>query len=192
MSDATWVAADGRRRCGWLPRDEADFSYHDEVWGTPTRDERALFEALSLGLFEIGMSWSVVFRKRQAFLAAFDNFEPSTVARYTDDDVRRLLSDRGIVRNRRKIAAVISNAQVVGGMSPKLADLVWSFVPAAHQAPASWAETPAATDEARGLSAAMKQAGLTMVGPVSIYAFMQSVGVVNDHTQGCFRALTSD
>jgi DNA-3-methyladenine glycosylase I len=191
MADATWVGADGRRRCAWLPRDEADFSYHDEVWGTPTRDERALFEASSLGVFEIGMSWSVVFRKRQAFLDAFDHFQPTRVAAYTDDDVLRLLSDSGIVRNRRKISAVISNARVVAAMTPKLAEVVWSFVPAAHQSPASLAGLPATSAEAQGLSAALKQAGFTLVGPVSIHAFMQSAGVVNDHIRGCFRALTS-
>jgi DNA-3-methyladenine glycosylase I len=191
MADATWVGADGRRRCGWLPRDEADFSYHDDVWGTPTHDERAMFEALSLGVFEIGMSWSVVFRKRQGFLDAFDHFQPTKVAAYTDDDVQRLLSDSGIVRNRRKISAVISNARVVGAMTPKLVDVVWSFVPPAHQSPTSLAEVPTTSAQAQGLSAALKQAGFTLVGPVSIYAFMQSAGVVNDHIQGCFRALPS-
>jgi 3-methyladenine DNA glycosylase Tag len=130
VTDDTWVAADGRRRCGWLPRNSSDFSYHDEVWGTPTRDERPLFEALSLGLFEIGMSWSVVFSKRRA--------------------------------------------------------------PAHHQAPASLADVPTTNDEAERLSADLKRAGFTFVGPVSIYAFLQNVGVINDHIRGCFRALGAD
>ena len=189
MTDDTWVADDGLRRCGWVPRDPADVSYHDEVWGTPTHDERALFEALSLGLFEIGMSWSAVFRKRPAFQAAFDGFEPARVARYTDADVQRLLADRDIIRNHRKIEAVVHNAGLVSAMNPSFADVVWSFVPAHHQTPASLADVPATSDEAERLNAQLKRAGFTFVGPVSVYAFLQNVGVINDHVQGCFRAL---
>jgi DNA-3-methyladenine glycosylase I len=189
MTDDTWVADDGRQRCGWVPRDPADVSYHDQVWGTPTHDERALFEALSLGLFEIGMSWSAVFRKRPAFQSAFDDFEPARVARYTDADVQRLLADRDIIRNHRKIEAVVRNAGLVSAMTPSFADVVWSFAPAHHQAPASLADVPATSDEAERLNAQLKRAGFTFVGPVSVYAFLQNVGVINDHVQGCFRAL---
>jgi DNA-3-methyladenine glycosylase I len=192
VTDDTWVAADGRRRCGWLPRNSSDFSYHDEVWGTPTHDERALFEALSLGLFEIGMSWSVVFSKRRAFLAAFDQFEPDRVARYTEADVARLVTDRDIIRNRRKIEAVVHNAALVDALTPSFADLVWSSAPAHHQAPASLADVPTTNDEAERLSAELKRAGFTFVGPVSVYAFLQNVGVINDHIQGCFRAFGAD
>ena len=190
MTDDTCVAGDGRRRCGWLPRDSDDYSYHDEVWGTPTHDERALFEALSLGVFEIGMSWAVVFRKRPAFLADFDQFDPARVSRYTAADVQRLLSDHDIIRNRRKIEAVVHNAAVVSAMSPSLAEVVWSFAPAQHRPPASLADVPTTSDEAERLSAELKRAGLTFVGPVSAYAFLQSTGVINDHLQGCFRALS--
>jgi DNA-3-methyladenine glycosylase I len=192
MADDTWVAGDGRRRCGWLPRNETDFSYHDEVWGTPTHDQRALFEALSLGIFEIGMSWEVVFHRRQAFRAAFADFEPGRVARFTDADVQRLLADAGIIRNHRKIEAVVHNAGLVDAMAPPLADVVWSAAPAHHEAPASLAEVPATTDEGDRLSAQLKRAGLTFIGPVSVYAFLQNVGVVNDHIQGCFRALGAE
>ena len=192
MTDDTWVAADGRRRCGWLPRTETDFSYHDEVWGTPTHDQRALFEALSLGIFEIGMSWEVVFRRRQAFRAAFDDFKPARVARYTDADLKRLVADPGIIRNHRKIEAVVHNAGLVDAMTPPFADLVWSAAPAQHQAPASRSEVPATTEEGDRLSAQLKRAGLTFIGPVSVYAFLQNVGVVNDHVQGCFRALDAN
>jgi DNA-3-methyladenine glycosylase I len=189
MTDDTWVAGDGRRRCGWLPRTETDFSYHDEVWGTPAHDQRALFEALSLGIFEIGMSWEVVFHRRQAFRTAFDDFEPARVARYTDADVQRLVADPGIIRNHRKIEAVVHNAGLVDAMTPPFADVVWSVAPAQHEAPASLADVPATTDEGDRLSAQLKRAGLTFIGPVSVYAFLQNVGVVNDHIQGCFRAL---
>jgi DNA-3-methyladenine glycosylase I len=189
MTDDTWVAGDGRRRCGWLPRSETDFSYHDEVWGTPTHDQRALFEALSLGIFEIGMSWEIVFRRRQAFRTAFEDFESARVARYTDADVQRLAADPDIIRNHRKIEAVVYNAGLVDAMTPPFADVVWSAAPAHHEAPASLADVPATTDEGDRLSAQLKRAGLTFIGPVSVYAFLQNVGVVNDHIQGCFRAL---
>jgi DNA-3-methyladenine glycosylase I len=192
MTDDTWVAADGRRRCGWLPRNETDFSYHDEVWGTPTHDQRALFEALSLGIFEIGMGWEVVFHRRQAFRAAFDDFEPARVARYTDADVQRLVADPDIIRNHRKIEAVVHNAGLVAAMTPPFADMVWSAAPKHHETPASLADVPATTDEGDRLSAQLKRAGLTFIGPVSVYAFLQNVGVVNDHIQGCFRALDAD
>src|SRR6202012_4020277 len=164
MTDDTWVAADGRRRCGWLPRNETDFSYHDEVWGTPTRDQRGLFEAMSLGIFEIGMSWEVVFRGRRAFRAAFADFEPARVARYTDADVQRLVTDPDIIRNRRKIEAVVHNAGLVDAMTPPFADLVWSAAPAHHETPASLADVPATTDEGGRLRAQPKRAGRALVG----------------------------
>ena len=190
MTGDVWRGEDGRVRCGWVPQGSPDaIDYHDTVWGTPTHDVRAMFEALALGVFEVGMSWAVVFNKRAAFRRAFDDFEPGRVATFTALDVQRLLGDPSIIRNRAKIEATVNNAQAILRMSPGLAEVSWSFRPARHKTPKTLAEIATSSAEAVALAAALKKNGLRFVGPTSIQSYLQSVGIVNDHLRGCFRAL---
>ncbi len=189
MSDDVVIGDDGRARCAWVGvGDLAANRYHDEVWGTPTYDEPAMFEALTLGVFEAGLSWSVVFHKRDGFRAAFGDFDVARVAALTDQDVDRLLHDPSIIRNRAKIKATIDNARAMLSASPSLPALAKSYPAAGHGAPRSMADIPASTPAAEALAKQLKAQGYRFVGPTSVYAFMQNVGIVNDHVQGCFRA----
>ena len=162
--------------------------YHDEVWGSRTYDESALFEALTLGVFEAGLSWSIVFGKRDAFRRAFHDFDIGQVAAMTKGDVDRLVQDRSIVRNRAKIQATIDNARAMGSASPSLAALARSYESTRKLAPRSVADLPTSTPQAEAFAKQLKAQGYRFVGPTSVYAFMQNVGVVNDHIHGCFRA----
>jgi DNA-3-methyladenine glycosylase I len=189
MSDNVIVGDDGRARCAWVGAgDTAANRYHDEVWGTRTYAEPALFEALTLGVFEVGLSWSTVFRKRDGFRAAFDNFDAASVAAMTDQDVDRLVQNPSIIRNRAKIRATIDNARAMMSASPSLAALAKSYATTGHAAPRSIADIPSSTPPAEALARQLKAQGYRFVGPTSVYAFMQNVGMVNDHVQGCFRA----
>jgi DNA-3-methyladenine glycosylase I len=150
--------------------------------------ERELFERLVLEAFQTGLSWITVLRRREAFRLAFAGFNPEAVAAYTDVDVERLLQNRGIVRNRMKIEAAISNARALArlhGQSGTLEDIVWSHRPAGHRRPRTWADVPSQTEESAALTRALKQAGFRFVGPVTAYAAMQACGLVNDHLLGC-------
>ena len=191
MSGDVVVGDDGRARCAWVGvGDAAANRYHDEVWGTPTYDEPALFEALTLGVFEAGLSWSIVFHKRDGFRAAFANFDAARVAALTDQDVDRLVQDPSIIRNRAKIRATIDNARAMMSASPSLPALARSYAVTGHRAPRSFADIPPSTPPAEALARQLKAQGYRFVGPTSVYAFMQNVGMVNDHVQGCFRAAT--
>jgi DNA-3-methyladenine glycosylase I len=183
------VGGDGKSRCAWVGGgDTALARYHDEVWGTRTYDEPALFEALTLGVFEAGLSWSIVFGKRDAFRRAFEGFDIARVAAMTERDVDRLLQDSSIIRNRAKIQATIDNARAMGSASPSLAALARSYASTRRRAPRSIAALPASTPRAAAFAKQLKSQGYRFVGPTSVYAFMQNVGVVNDHVHGCFRA----
>jgi DNA-3-methyladenine glycosylase I len=180
---------DGTPRCAWAGAGDTDLGrYHDEVWGTRTSDEQALFEALTLGVFQAGLSWSIVFGKREAFRRAFRDFDVHGVAAMTADDVDRLVLDASIIRNRAKIQATVDNARAMRSASPSLADLAKSFETARKRAPRSLADLPASTPQAEAFAKRLKAPGYHFVGPTSVYAFMQNVGVVNDHVHGCFRA----
>jgi DNA-3-methyladenine glycosylase I len=163
--------------------------YHDEEWGFPVRDERGLYERISLEAFQSGLSWITILRKRDAFRTAFSDFDPDAVARFGPADVERLLHDAGIVRNRAKIEATIANANATVALrqtGPPLPELFWSFTPESPQPPArTLAELPAATTESVGLAKALRHAGFRFVGPTTAYAAMQACGVVNDHLAGC-------
>jgi DNA-3-methyladenine glycosylase I len=164
--------------------------YHDEEWGRPVRDERGLFERMSLEAFQSGLSWITILRKREAFRAAFAGFEPDAVARFGDADVVRLLGDAGIVRNRAKIEATIANARATVGLrehGPTLPELIWErHRPAPRAAPArTLAELPAQTPETVALAKELKKRGFRFVGPTTLYALMQACGVVNDHLATC-------
>ena len=180
---------DGKPRCPWAGATTTALArYHDEVWGTRTDDESAMFEALTLGVFEVGLSWSVVFGKRDALRQAFHNFDVAKVSAMTDRDVDRLLQDPSIIRNRAKIQATIDNAKTMRSASPSLPALADSSTAKRTRAPRSAAEVPTTTPEADTLSKQLKSQGYRFIGPTSAYAFMQNVGVVNDHIHGCFRA----
>ncbi len=186
MSDVI-VGYDGRARCAWAGADDTPFSrYHDEIWGIRTHDPSAMFEALTLGVFEAGLSWSIVFAKRDAFRAAFRNFDIAEVAAMNSQDVDRLLKDRSIIRNRAKITATIQNARAMMSASPTLPHLAESYE-IRTGAPRSIADIPSTTPQAQMLAWQLKAQGYRFVGPTSVYAFMQNVGMVNDHLQGCFR-----
>ena len=168
--------------------DTAFRRYHDEVWGTRTYDQSAMFEALTLGVFEVGLSWSIVFGKRDAFREAFRGFDVTKVAAMTELDVDRLVQDASIIRNRGKIQATVDNARAMMSASPSLVTLAKSYQITRKRAPRSVADLPKSTPQAEALAKQLKSQGYRFVGPTSVYAFMQNVGVVNDHVHGCFRA----
>jgi DNA-3-methyladenine glycosylase I len=160
--------------------------YHDEEWGRPVRDERGLFERMSLEAFQSGLSWITILRKRDAFRGAFAGFDPDAVARFGPADVERLLGDPGIVRNRAKIEAAIANARAAAEVGDFSA-LVWSYAPDpdGRPAPRTMAEIPAITPESTALAKELKKRGFRFVGPTTAYALMQACGLVNDHLEGC-------
>lgn len=181
--------ADGYARCGWVGADAEYRRYHDEEWGTPLHGDRALFEKLSLEGFQAGLSWITILRKRPRFREAFAGFAPEAVAAFDEHDVERLMADAGIVRNRAKILATIGNAALVRDMAGgELDELIWSFAPPAHPRPTVLAEVPAVTPESTALSKELRRRGFRFVGPTTMYALMQSAGLVDDHVAGCWRA----
>jgi DNA-3-methyladenine glycosylase I len=179
-------------RCGWAGSDPLYIAYHDREWGVPLRDDRALFEMLILEGFQAGLSWITILRKRESFRRAFDRFEPAKVAAYDDNKIAALLADAGIVRNRAKIEGAVGSARAYlelmdepGGAS----GFLWQFVndrPIVNRR-RSLAEVPAETPEARAMSKELKRRGFKFCGPTICYAFMQAVGMVDDHVVDCFR-----
>jgi DNA-3-methyladenine glycosylase I len=178
---------DGVVRCRWAGSDPLYVAYHDEEWGRPARGDDALFELLSLEGFQAGLSWLTILRKRETFRSAFAGFVIPKVAAFDDRDVERLLGDAGIVRNRAKIEATIGNARNAlelgdGGLT----ELLWSFAPPPRKRRLrSLAEIPAETPESKALSKELKRRGFRFVGPTTVYALMQSAGMVDDHLAGC-------
>jgi DNA-3-methyladenine glycosylase I len=175
------------RRC-WSTADPAYVEYHDREWGRPVTDERGLYERLCLEGFQSGLSWLTILRKRPAFRAAFAGFDPETVARFGERDVKRLLDDAGIVRHRGKIEAAIVNARATLALreaETPLPQLVWAHRPADGRAPRSSADWQASTPESAALSKQLRAAGFRFVGPTTVYATMQACGVVNDHLADC-------
>jgi DNA-3-methyladenine glycosylase I len=175
-------------RCWWGASTPEYVRYHDEEWGRPVRDDRALFEKLSLEAFQSGLSWLTILRKRESFRAAFAGFEIERVAAFGDADVERLLADAGIVRNRAKIEATIANARAATALDVPLAELLWSFAPAARPRPRTPADIPATTPESAALAKELKRRGFRFVGPTTAYAMMQACGLVDDHIAGCLTA----
>jgi DNA-3-methyladenine glycosylase I len=181
-----------RERCGWAGADPLYVRYHDEEWGVPLHDDRALFELLTLEGAQAGLSWITILRKRQGYRRAFAGFDARRVARFDRRRIARLLSDPGIVRNRAKVEGVVKNARALPALADEAGSLdrhLWSFVggkPIQNRW-SSMKEVPAETDESRALSRDLKRRGFTFVGPTICYAFMQAAGLVNDHLVGCFR-----
>jgi DNA-3-methyladenine glycosylase I len=172
-------------RCWWASATPEYVRYHDEEWGRPQHDDRAIYEKLCLEAFQSGLSWLTILRKREHFRAAFAGFEVSRVAAFGPDDVARLMADAGIVRNRAKIEAAIHNARAVAALDVPLSELVWSFAPGPRPAPRGREDIPATTPESTALARELKRRGLRFVGPTTAYAFMQACGLVNDHLAGC-------
>ena len=192
----TWLAvgADGRTRCGWV-RDDPDYlAYHDVEWGTPLHGDQKLFEKISLEGFQAGLSWITILRRRPGFREAFDGFDVATIAGYGDADVERLMADERIIRNRAKIAATISNARVTLELTrddPGALDrFMWGFAPnpQSRRRPRNFGEVPALTPESEAMSKALRALGYKFVGPTTLYALMQSAGMVDDHLVGCWRS----
>ncbi|WP_197682006.1 DNA-3-methyladenine glycosylase I [Actinopolymorpha singaporensis] len=178
---------DGLVRCAWATSTPDYIAYHDLEWGRPIRDDRGLFERMTLEAFQSGLSWLTILRKRPAFRSAFADFDIATVAGFDDSDVRRLLADAGIVRNTAKINAAIRNARAAHDLDGGLAALLWSFAPdpATRPAPRTPADVPATTPESTAMAKALKRHGFTFVGPTTCYALMQAAGMVDDHLLEC-------
>ncbi len=193
MSPDIVLFSDQRPRCGWVHEDPLCIAYHDHEWGTPVHDDRTLFEFLVLEGAQAGLSWITILRKRAAYREAFDYFEPARVAAYDESKIAELLANRGIVRNRLKIRAAISNAKhflQVQAAFGSFDAYVWGFVDGRVQENV-WpglAHVPTETDVSRAMSQDLKRRGFKFVGPTICYAFMQAVGMVNDHVAGCFRS----
>ncbi len=182
------IGDDGLARPTWATGEPLR-SYYDTEWGLPVRDERGLFERLSLEAFQSGLSWVTILRKRDTFRAAFAHFDADTVAAYGEDDVERLLTDPGIVRNRAKITATIANAEATVALRAEggLADLVWSFQPAETPRPVRYADVPTSSPESVALAKALRRKGFRFVGPTTMYALMEAVGIVDTHLLGSHR-----
>ena len=177
-------------RCAWVPPDDALYvAYHDEEWGVPERDDPALFELLNLEGAQAGLSWSTILRKREGYRRAFAGWSAERIAAYGEADVERLLGDAGIVRHRGKIEAVVGNARATLALDRPLTELLWSFVDGETKVNRwnSVAEIPAQTAESAAMSKELKRRGFRFIGPTTCYAFMQSAGLVDDHTLDCFR-----
>ena len=172
-------------RCWWAASAPEYVAYHDEEWGRPVRDDRALFEKLSLEAFQSGLSWLTILRKREHFREAFADFEIERVAAFGEADVGRLLGDAGIVRNRSKIEATIANARAALELDVGLGELLWSFAPPPRPRPRTDAEIPASTPESTAMARELKRRGFRFVGPTTAYALMQACGLVDDHLEGC-------
>lgn len=188
--DGLAIGADGLRRCRWPGSDPLYLDYHDREWGRPVADDRRLFEKLCLEGFQAGLSWLTILRKRENFRRAFAGFDIDAVAAMTDGDVERLLADSGIVRHRGKIASVINNARRARELRAEagsLAAFIWRYEPEPDRRPPRIIPgvVPAASPESTALSKALRARGWSFVGPTTVYAFMQAMGLVNDHYQGC-------
>ncbi len=181
------MSGDGLDRCAWAQANELMRHYHDTEWGVPERDARRLWETLMLEGFQAGLSWQVILHKREAFRAAFAGFDPARVARFDEDDIARLLTNASIVRSRGKIQATITGARIFNDMQARgedFASFCWSFT---EGQPIRGDGTATQTPLSRIISTKLKQRGFKFVGPTIVYAWLQAVGIVNDHAAGCFR-----
>ena len=180
--------SDGQNRCWWCGDDPLYVSYHDDEWGHPVADDIRLFEKICLEGFQAGLSWITILRKRENFRAAFAGFDFEKVARFTDQNVERLVQDAGIIRHRGKIEAAINNAQRACDLIDEVGSLgkyFWSYEPSKHVSPKSRADIQAVSDESKALSKDLKKRGFKFVGPTTMYAHMQAMGLVNDHLVEC-------
>ncbi len=189
---AAVLHADGLQRCPWPKQDALYVAYHDEEWGVPEYDDRALYEKMVLDGFQAGLSWITILRKRENFRRAFDDFDPEKIARYTPKKIERLMQDAGIVRNRAKIAGAVGSARAwltIMERGPGFSALLWDFVDGNPKLNKfrSTKQVPAETELSRKMSKELIGRGFKFVGPTIVYAFMQAVGMVNDHLVTCHR-----
>jgi DNA-3-methyladenine glycosylase I len=190
MAEAALITGqDGLARPAWASTDTLMREYYDTEWGMPVRDEQGLYERICLEGFQAGLSWATILRKRPAFRAAFADFDPDVVSRFTQDDVERLMLNEGIVRNRAKINAAITNATATLALREEggLVDFVWSFQPAETPAPLSFAEVPSTSVESVALSKALRKRGFAFVGPTTMFALMEAIGMIDTHLVGSHR-----
>jgi DNA-3-methyladenine glycosylase I len=188
-ADGTIIGDDGLARPPWASVDPLLREYYDTEWGLPVRDEQGLYERISLEGFQAGLSWATILRKRPAFRSAFRGFHPDTVAAFTEADVERLMQDAGIVRNRLKIRAAITNARATVSLREQggLVDFVWQFQPAATPQPATHTEIPTQSPESVALSKALRKQGFSFVGPTTMFALMEAIGMVDTHLTASHR-----
>jgi len=178
---------DGKLRCPWGLSAPEYVAYHDDEWGRPVHGDQAIFERLCLEAFQSGLSWLTILRKRENFRKAFAQFDIPAVAAFTDTDAARLLADAGIVRNRAKINAAITNARAALELKDGVSDLVWGYAETGPRpAPRTLADVPPQTDGSKALAKELRKRGFVFTGPVTVYATMQACGLVNDHLEGCF------
>ena len=173
-------------RCAWATSAPDYLAYHDEEWGRPVHSDDRVFERLTLEAFQSGLSWLTILRKRENFRAAFAGFSIPAVAAFGERDVERLLAEPGIIRNRAKIEAAIVNARAALELPGGLSALVWKYAEPVSRAPASLADVPSQTPASRALAKELKRHGFRFVGPTTVYALMQAIGIVNDHVAGCW------
>ncbi len=187
------IGEDGLARPRWAATDALLREYYDTEWGMPVRDERGVFERLSLEAFQSGLSWATILRKREAFRAAFANFDPEVVAQFGQADTDRLLNDAGIVRNRAKVAATIRNAAATLDLRAEggLADFVWSFQPPRTPTPEAAADVPTRSTESEALATGLRRRGFAFVGPTTMFALMEAIGIIDTHLLGSHRRGTS-
>ena len=192
-TQGTVVGDDGLARPPWAAHDPLLRTYYDTEWGMPVRDERGLFERLSLEAFQSGLSWATILRKRPAFREAFAGFDPDAVAGFDDADIARLLADARIVRTRATILATVGNARATVSLRERggLAELIWSFQPQETPRPQTLAEVPTQSDESRALARALRREGFRFVGPTTMFALMEALGIVDTHLVGSHRRGTS-
>ena len=189
MSTGVERGADGKPRCGWAIGTPDYLEYHDNEWGRPLHGEVELFERLTLEAFQSGLSWSTILNKREAFREVFHGFDPKAIAAFGEDDEARLMADARIVRNRAKISAAIVNARATVALrdAEGLEELVLSFAPADPPAPATTEEMQTTSPESKALSKELKKRGFAFVGPTTMFALMEAIGVFDPHLVGCFR-----
>ena len=194
MSTGIVIGEDGLGRPSWAATDPMMRRYYDTEWGMPVRDERGLFERISLEAFQSGLSWATILRKRENFRVAFGGFDPETVAEFTDADIETLLLDTGIIRNRAKIRATIANARATLDLREAggLVDFVGGFQPEATPRPRTMAEVPTTSPESLALSKALKKRGFSFVGATTMFALMEAIGIIDTHLLGSHRRGTSN
>jgi DNA-3-methyladenine glycosylase I len=187
MTDVV-TGEDGKARCRWGSSDERYRDYHDTEWGRPVTDERGLYEKLCLESLQSGLSWALILRKREEIREALAGFVPDAVAAFDSKDVEALLQDPRVIRNRRKLEAIVQNARATVAMRDErpLTELVWSFRPQRSREPRTYTDLPSLSEESKQLAKELKRQGFAFVGPTTVYSTMQAVGLVNDHLAGCF------
>ena len=189
MKELVTKYPDGLTRCYWPKQDPLYVDYHDTEWGVPVTSENGLFEAIALEGFQAGLSWITILKRREGFRKAFLDFDIARVAKMTSMQTEKLMLDESIIRNRAKINATVNNAKLALSLDRTLQDIIWSHAPkpSKRTTPAKNFEFRAASEESQALSRTLRSLGFTFVGPTTMYALMQSIGMVNDHAPGCFR-----